>query len=297
MSESKPIFNKENILYEREEKNGFWSFIPKFHPETGEIIINPTSRDILNFANGKNTIQEITKHIVKKYNIENDKKIKQEIYKTIGSFSRLGVIEWTDENPFLYLREEPVNNEISMIVGQEHHIDKIQEFISMNYLSSKKSCINYFLPLFNIKDYDELKLRRKLFTYSEEFFLLLKRNRIIGCISLDISSNNYLETSAVIKIIMVPEKYISQLLQYAQDILPYIVVKDITKIKILEQKNSPIGKFLMNLLKKEKYQKEGLLKNEFGFGLNINLWARYYNPKLIEKIKSIHNKKLNGNGR
>lgn len=35
-----PIFKRENLLYERQEKEGYWTIIPKFHPETQELVIN-----------------------------------------------------------------------------------------------------------------------------------------------------------------------------------------------------------------------------------------------------------------
>jgi hypothetical protein len=34
MKEAKPVFKKENLLYEREEKEGYWTITSRLHPET-----------------------------------------------------------------------------------------------------------------------------------------------------------------------------------------------------------------------------------------------------------------------
>lgn len=33
MKEAKPVFKKENLLYEREEKEGYWTITSRVHPE------------------------------------------------------------------------------------------------------------------------------------------------------------------------------------------------------------------------------------------------------------------------
>ncbi len=59
MREGTPIFKKENLMYEREEKDGYYTIISKLHPEIRELIINHTARKILELCNGEKTIQEI----------------------------------------------------------------------------------------------------------------------------------------------------------------------------------------------------------------------------------------------
>lgn len=54
-----PIFKRENLLYFREEKDGYFTIISKKHPETRELIINSTAFKILELADGNRTINEI----------------------------------------------------------------------------------------------------------------------------------------------------------------------------------------------------------------------------------------------
>ena len=51
MKEAKPVFKKENLLYEREEKEGYWTITSRVHPEARELIINPTPTNISAAAN------------------------------------------------------------------------------------------------------------------------------------------------------------------------------------------------------------------------------------------------------
>lgn len=79
MKEAKPVFKKENILYEREEKEGYWTITSKVHPETRELIINPTARNILELADGSRTMNEIEFDFINKYPEVPKEKIKTDI--------------------------------------------------------------------------------------------------------------------------------------------------------------------------------------------------------------------------
>lgn len=95
-----PIFKKENLLYERQEKERYWTIIPKFHPETQELVINYTSRKILELCNGKRSIEEVVDKMNEAFPTVSKKKIQEDVYITIEKFSRLLIIEWIGENPF-----------------------------------------------------------------------------------------------------------------------------------------------------------------------------------------------------
>ena len=81
MVDNKPKFKYSNLGWYREEKEGYWTFIPKYHPETRELVINRTSKDILDFCDGCRTIQQIEEEMKKKYPDAPVNKIKTDIAK------------------------------------------------------------------------------------------------------------------------------------------------------------------------------------------------------------------------
>ncbi|RMG77173.1 MAG: PqqD family protein [Bacteroidetes bacterium] len=204
-----PIYREENVLYQREEKSGYWTFIPKFHPETRELIVNRTSKEILNLCNGNNTLEEIEDMMKKKYPDVNEYIIINDVRKTISSFSRLGIIDWEGENPFLYINEEPLRNGYTMRVAQENDHRAIHKFLSELNSIDHERYIFYRSPIALTNEYNEVSLRQKLFAFSEDFFLLLKNGKIHGVISIAMPLL-FVETSAIIKNIICPVEFFEE---------------------------------------------------------------------------------------
>lgn len=61
MREGAPVLKKENLLYIREEKGGYYTVISKLHPEQRELVVNPTAWEILKLCDGENSYSEIIK--------------------------------------------------------------------------------------------------------------------------------------------------------------------------------------------------------------------------------------------
>ena len=284
MNVEKPIFKKENVLYEREEKDGYWTFLPKFHPETRELIVNRTSREILGLANGTKTVVEIKDTMVKKYPDVDKNLINNDVDKILSSFSRLRIVEWEGENPYLYKNLEPLDKNWSLMIGQEHDLYNLSNFI--NSVSANIDTTNYHFvrsPTVHPKQYTEISLRSRLFSFSEEFFLLYDNKKIGGLISIELPNiqNN---TSAELKYIVSPKQYFKQFLQYTIDNLPFLSVNYITKIRLSESIKNLFSEDFKNSLKEIGFNLEGTLKDEYGFNNNVNIWSYIYNQNLIEKI-------------
>jgi hypothetical protein len=69
-----------------------------------------------------------------------------------------------------------------------------------------------------------------------------------------------------------------------------LAVREITKIRILELLATPLNSELKEIMLKERYEEEGFFKSEFGFGGDVKILARCYEPKFIEKINKIRMK-------
>jgi len=289
MQEGKPVFKKENLMYEREEKEGFYTIIPKYHPETKELVINRTARELLELCDGRRTLEEIEKEMLFRYPEIPSAKIKADVLSVISKFSRLLVIEWIGENPFLYKKEEILSDDLSLVVGQEEDIFKILKFIDgSNIFQEIKYSEDYFYykdPLLNELEYvEEVALRAKLFSYAEEFFLLRKNSEIIGLISIGVPIMPRV-TAAVIKLIIAPKEYFVDFIKYAQDSFPLLTVKRITKIKIFETSSKKMQSELKKEFENLGYKEEGTLEHELGYGLHLTSFSWVYPQTFIERVE------------
>ena len=103
-----------------------WTITSKVHPEARELIINPTARKILELTDGSRTMNEIKLDFVNNYPEAPKEKIKTDVFRTLGSFTRLGIVEWIGENPFLYKHEEPLSGGYSVSIVQEDNLRNIE---------------------------------------------------------------------------------------------------------------------------------------------------------------------------
>jgi hypothetical protein len=293
MKEAKPVFKKENLLYEREEKEGYWTITSKIHPEVRELIINPTARKILELADGSRTMDEIELDFVNKYPEVPKEKIKTDIFRTLGSFTRLGIVEWEGDNPFLYKYEESLTDGYSLSVAQEDSLREIESFIKStedfiksmkDHFTIQEEMVFYKNPLIMQGEYSELVLRQKLFAFSEEFFLLRKDSEIKGLMSISLPAHPK-EFGAVIKLVICPEKFLNELFKYSRDYLPYLAVRDISKIEFYETNTASVNDSFKKFLLEEGFIKEAELQDELGFGKNLEIYSLGYTQDFIEKAK------------
>jgi len=296
MQKGYPIFKKENLLYEREEKEGFWTITPKFYPEVKELVINRTAHMILEFCDGKTSIEEIIDKMKEAFPLVESRQIQKDVYSTLEKFSRLLVVEWIGENPFLFKNESILANDEILMTAQEDDIIRIEKFINdSNIFIEDKKQTELFLhrdPLIcSLEEYSVVSLRAKLFHFIEEFFLLEKDREIRGLISISLPIQQYI-TAANIKLVITPKDRFIDLLRYAQDILPNISIKRITKIRISDTNLKRIDPELENILLNEGYKEEAILQHELGFNNHLRNFVKFYSPVFIKKTEQIKDLKL-----
>lgn len=287
-----PIFIKENLRYFREEKEGYWTFISKAHPEVKELICNPTAYQVLTSCNGKNCVSDIYRILENRYPKVDKERIRMDINKTLITFSRVGIVNWNGINPFENKMEETLKNDLSGSIGYETDLPIIMEFLNSygipqrNY-SMPKDFIFYSNPLLPSKFYYEVNVRQRIFGYIEEFFLLRQKENLIGIVTLGLNSNvntNLPTNVGTFNLIILNEKYgiFSELLNYVLNTFPLISIKEPTKVTFLGLENH---KEIRILLEKNRFTFEGALKNEIGFNKNISIFAYYYSKSFLEDIK------------
>jgi hypothetical protein len=291
--EGKPLFGKNTTLFFREENDGHWLLLPRKHPEVKELIINRTSKQILDLCDGNRTVSEIQIEMRRIYtNVESDI-LEKDVRKIIAQYSRLTLIEWSGDNPFLLRLEEPLGNGYFAKVGQEDDLQTIHEFlknktvVSKSYSDQETNYLIYLNPIISATEYFELPLRQKLFNFSEEFFLLYDNERFVGVISIAMPPRKRM--SAIVCTLITPEHVASNHLSYALSSLPFISVADITKVSIYDEDDKLIDMKLENLLYNENFCLEARIKNELGFGKDVRIFSHFFDKEKIQTVNQIKN--------
>lgn len=284
MNRGRPIFRKTNLQYEREEKDGYFTIVSRLHPETRELIINKTARAVLELCNGERDIDQVMTEFENLHQDVSKERLQADVNQILGVYTRLGVVEWLGENPFLNRKEEPIGEGYSLGIAQEGDISRIETFLQTKHSVSESG--KYFChesALVTKGEYNKLALRQKLFSYNEEFFLLEKERKIEGLVAISIP--HYLrEQAAIIKLLYCPDDYTKNLLEYARDYYPRLSTRDITKIELCESTLHPLDEGLKELLTNERFVKEAKLKDELGFGEDMVIWSYRYPQDFIDEV-------------
>jgi len=291
IQKSIPIFDKSNLAYIREEKKGFVTLISKNHPEMRELVINSTSNEMLQLCDGNNSVGDILNSLTKKYYKVPEEVLKKDLSNLYGNMSRLGILDWKTENPFILEREVILDDTHSLKVCSEENFRELYNFYKdgLNNKFSQAENIVYFCP-YTIKDeYGEISIRQKIFSYTEEFFALYNKDKLEGLLSIKLPMNP--SQSAMIRTCIVPKNYMEPLLNYGFETLPYISVVPVTKVKFMTDKlaETDSTKIISAYLEKDSFVSEGIYKNEIGFGHDIKILSRLYDEKTVLSI----NKKRN----
>lgn len=190
----------------------------------------------------------------------------------------------------MYKRETPLSDDQTLMIAQEENILRIKNFIEKSNILQDKRQIdkeNLFLyknPFISPFEYDEVSLRAKLFSFIEEFFCLVKGGDICGLISITPPIVPP-TTSAIIKIVIAPKDLFREFLKYAQDNLPFISIKNITKIRVNEITSERLEPEFEKVLLEEGYKEEGIMEHELGFSNHLRSLVKYYSEAFIEKVE------------
>jgi hypothetical protein len=284
VNKGKPVFRKANLLYEREEKDGYLTFLSKLHPETREMIVNKTAKTVLELCNGERDIEQNIAECESIYPGVSKERLHVDANQILGACTRLGVIEWMGDNPFLNKREEPIGEGYSLSVAQEDDISRIEVFLQTTHSTSKGgSSFHHESAVITEGEYSKLALRQKLFSYGEEVFLLEREQKIEGLVA--ISAPYYsCGRAAIVKLLYCPANYARKLLEYVQDYFPRLCARAVTKIEVCESTLHPLDEGLKKLLAEEGFVNEASLKDELGFGEDMIIWSRVYPQDFIDGV-------------
>lgn len=277
METAKPVFDRNKLSYEREERDGYYTFVSKRHPETRELIVNGTGKLILDMCDGTLSLDEIGAAVRERFPNVPAATIEQDLLKTVGAFSRVGIVSWNGENPFLTCQREPIDTHWSLAVGQEDAIAEILDFIARSGLFNAAvpptpGVVRFASPEVQETDYSVVALRSKLFSYSEEFMLLYAGDKLAGLIGIAIPIGR--SGVARLQIVCCPAERLAALLEYGLQIMPDLAVVKAAKIRLLATPEQTADGILIGALAANGFALEAELRNEMGHGLHATSFAR-----------------------
>ena len=164
-----PIFNKENLIYQREEKNGVTTFISKYHPELQALEINKQTNNILNLCDGNMSIDEISKKIKSNYQNITLEEVQADVTNIIFVLWRMGVINWKGDHAFKNIYEKSLDNIKYKMLTENEVIELIGEINKLDVKENK-----FFYTPYVTLDYilNTSSARQRVFHGTEEYFIL-----------------------------------------------------------------------------------------------------------------------------
>ena len=171
-----PFYDKEKISFIRKENNNYWIIRLKEFPELSDLLINHITKEIFELCNGKNDIENIVTNLQSKYQNVNLDLIRNDIGLILSKFSRMGVIQWNDNNdPYIVTNQKFFDNNYKIRYATESDYKLVFDYINQN-----KENFYKFIDYYN-QNYSDLTVRAKIFYKMEDFFILLNPENQIEC--------------------------------------------------------------------------------------------------------------------
>lgn len=178
----KPIFNKQGLIYFREENDNNYTIMLKSHPELQQLKINRLTHEILQSSNGENTIDDIVNNLLKKYKKVDRNTVLQDLLDNLHMLYRMDLIYWEDDvHPF-----EPMYN---FIFG-----DYKFKIVDAEVVKSIFSNLTY--DIYNNARlnpeivFGKTSLEQNIFSFNHTYIKIMKDEEFIACIGIGIIENN-----------------------------------------------------------------------------------------------------------
>lgn len=289
LQNSKPLFRKGTVPFQRKEKEGYWTIVSQF---IGESVVNFTAKEVLDSCDGQTPVAEIVNSFYHQYPDAGRKTIERDIVKTLSTYSRLLIIEWDGPDPFVKRHRETLSDGMSMEVAHTEDIQNLLLFINNNGLFNKrgvvtKDCLKYTSPVKNEENYKELELRKNLFSLTEDFFLLKNGESIKGLVSFEQNVRTH-DGFAIgrIGIIYCPRHYLGELLLFGRTKLPFICSQNLLKLQFDYNMRNKAALEIKEILRKQSWDRELILMNEYAYSAKTKRLEFFYSHSEIKKINA-----------
>lgn len=287
MQNAKPIFIEEELDFCRSEKDGYLTVASKKRPEYQAQLINPAAQQIIKCCDGSHTIAQILELFGSKYPSTPVKRIERDILDTIVVLNQYGFLKWDGADPFKSEYDDysrVLENGMWLGRTDERHFRFINDIFRKFEIIADPKKRMYVSPGTLVQDYNELTIRQKQYSYSENFYMLTKGDQSVALISL--YTEHPKNSVFVINFVLIDENHGMEK-ELIVDVMLQFILKDpifneynATKVKWeLVDKNNDHYDWLVEGLRRNDFMQDYVSKNEHGM-FNATVYAKY----LIEAI-------------
>lgn len=273
--ESIPQKRNEGIIYIREEKKSYFSLLS----DNGNInytMLNRTGKQILDLCDGKSTVKNMVEILLKEYSGVERKRIENDLVKTLYNFTQTRIISWKgknsmNNNPFLNHEAEKLDGEYTISLCTEDDIRILQKRFAKFFSSREKlpGMEKYFLGNDMREFANFVTLRQFLFSYSKDFFIIYKNNKIEGVIVVHPVQEVYLN-SAIIQMIDMPNEILTVAIKKIKEYYSNWPYKTINSLRIyIPENDAEVEEEII----KCGFKLEGIREREYLENINLKVYV------------------------
>lgn len=270
-----PIFEENHFSYKREEKAGHITCHSRKMPMLKELVINGVAQKILELCDGTRTTVEIGREMGQLFKEVPMETIMHDLMNVMFNYSKCGIVTWAGgENPFMYEKEIELKNGEVLSLARESDLRALCSFMSE---PASKDMLSYTNPTRQNAEYqEEVAYRQKLFSYTEEYFVVREKNdtSIKGLLTVLIPTANNSTVSSIGVVKMAPDR-ISECIDFAMNLLPQIAVKEVSKVKFMTVEGEGAHTAISKEFMQSGFIKECTLTKELGYK-NMDVYSYIY---------------------
>jgi len=273
----KPIFDRKNLRYCREEKGGCLSVVSGTHPEVRELILNATTNEILGLCDGSRTMEEIARGMADAYPDVPQERIRRDVAASLGNLSHLGIITWISDDPFANRWEADLGDGFYACLAQEEDFRLVLGLLRQK--DPPPDVLSLKSALVPDTDYTEVVVRNRLFNLAEEYFVLTRGPGLTspaGFAAVGIPLTGSL-TAASLNRLSAPRAAVAPFLSYVCGRLPVVSTRKVTKLKCFLS-GGPDDRELEDIFLSAGCKLEGTLQDEAGMGVILRVVSFLYGP-------------------
>lgn len=250
-----PIYNSENEAFCREESNGIWSIMSREHAEIGYVKLNRMAEIIKSLCDGQHSIKDINQYIIEHFTIPPNATLFEDIYRTLHSFWRLGLLDFIGENPIEKQYRLEINNRTYKMLDKRSArnfvTDCSEDAIFNAYVNSKN-------------DYTEVDVNMRWLSSYESFYEVLNEDNI-PIVKMAVRLNGYNKTYEISIIDPIKEDKVSEVLPPLMEFI-HKIYKEVVGYDITANKEKPVFHFyhLNKHIQFDSFTLKGELKYEIG---------------------------------
>jgi len=294
-----PTFHFDRLEYFREEKEGYITIRSSTHPETNEVVLNPTANQIIRLCDGSRSVAAVAAAMKGLYPKAPPDVIERDINTMISSLSRMRLIDWDGPDPFHNPHPADLGFGRRGRLASEDDTQAIVDFAARARKSGAlparspagspaaapagspapaPAWLAFRSPLLSPGGLGELEVRQGLYARLDHYFLMTcpsaddraGNDAIEGVLSIR-SPLPYGSHLAVVRLILLPRgcPAAPAFLRYAADLLPAAAPFSLTGVRLYWERSAALDPDLAALIDGAGFAAERTMRDEMGPGRDL----------------------------